>query len=475
MTRTGYRPAARRVSAWVCLLLVTHGFAVGARGQAPPRPGGELSADVRIDVSAAFYHQASLGVADGNHVRLPDALAVRRALEPDVAAAWGLAGRALTDSPMGHGASHVAAHVWRRAAEGLTLYASINADHQGFSFGTYNQDRVAIYPRYRIDFCRGLLGQTSGCRPGRGQIAFHLGTFEDYRHYEGLTLYNMDVQAVYAHVQLGRVRITHLHVGDLLGGIGLNINDLIDTAVSLEGVAVTGDWRADLRLGAVDYNNDWEDRVLDAINLSLGLYPSQTSRLYGQLGYRLTDRDFDWRLRYAALLGARHTYSARRLRLTARAEYRHYGGIFNYRLNSETSVHYRDPERSDYGNYKGDQLYPLDLIKRTFSQWAVFTEYHARYLDALTVQGDLRVGLAHSVALHAEYDVNLIDPSGEDAFTYPFYKLGIAYEPVAGALAMLSLTNKTMNLDKHYPTFYLLDSPVVQLEVRRDLPGASDE
>jgi hypothetical protein len=149
--------------------------------------------------------------------------------------------------------------------------------------------------------------------------------------------------------------------------------------------------------------------------------------------------------------------------------------MFNYRLNSETRVHYRNTRQGSFGNYIGDQFYPLKLYNRPFSQWAAFTEYHKRFLNVLTWQCTLLYRLHEELFLITEFDLNTIWAEAEKTFTYPFFNFGFAGELSVNTYLIFSITNKTINLDKHYPTCYLLKYPVFQLEFRRELPWSKNE
>jgi len=426
----------------------------------------ELKA-LEVDFRAGIYHQAA-APAHARRVHLDENLGPRRKYESWTAHNWHLNGNALTDTPLFHGASYLELKLRRQLDEGLHLTASIVADHYGFSFGTYSRDWTAFYPRFLFDLCRevDLPAMLTGRSLG---LAFRVGTFEEFRYYEGLSLYNLDCQGFCGHLQYGHLRYSHLHIGDLNVGLGLAIGDLVDNCVSLQGMPVFGRWRADLGLGIVDYLNAWEDRWIDSANLSLGLYPSDRSRVYAQLGHRSIDDDHDWRLGYACLLGLRHRFSSPGLTLDGCAEFRHYGGIFNYRLNSETEVHYRDDGDFDQDNFTGSQLYPLRHIERPFSQWAVFTEYHSRYVQGATLQVEMCRLFLSPFWFRLDLDINMIRPAEETAFTYLLYNLGLECRLGGGAHGSLTITNKAMNLDKHYPTFYMLETPVFQCAVRREL------
>lgn len=416
-------------------------------------------------IHGAFFHQFRTN--RDAFVRLPPYLAVRRPDDPDLRYLWDLQDDKATDSPMAHGASFVEFAFEDSVSRDLSIQASLTADLRGYSFGVFNRDNVAVYPKYFASYLWESDNDAARAYKYPIGLAAQAGTFQDDRHYEGLQLYNLDYQAIYVHAQVGRVRFSHLHIGDMRSGIGLGVDDWVDYRVSLEDWAVWDDWTADLRLGATDYDDFTSDSWLDVGNLSLGLERDRT-RLYGQIGFRPIPGGFDWRLKYASLLGAYSEGDHGWMDHETRMEWRHYGGVFNYE-RSQQDVYYRERYDDDgFGNFNGPQLYPLEAIDRPFSQWAVFTEYDKRYVDGLTLHTDLEFDIQRSHTFRVELDLNTIFAEGEDVFLYWFYSAGPVVRAAEDAYLSLSLTNKTMNLDKHYPTFYQLTRPVVQFEIRRE-------
>ncbi len=427
-----------------------------------------------IDIAGGFYYQSPLSSSTMNDLSIhqPDYLSPRRKYESYLTERWQLGADRMTDSPLAHGASFIQLLMRRRLSRGLHVSASITADHRGFSLGTYNHDDVAFYPRFLVAYHGKPLGALGSAFSGI-QTDFRLGVLEDLRFYEGLTLYNLDCQGGSGYLQSGRFRYTHLRISDLWAGIGLAIDDLIDNSIALLGLPVHDSWKADLQIGCSDYGRDREGKSIDVLNLSAGLYPDMRRRIYGQLGYRFTDLRYNSRLCLASLVGARGEMHSRAWDIRSRVEHRYYGGIFNYKRSQERSVHYRRTSSRDTGNSIGSQLYPVELFGRPFSQWAVFAEYHKRYLNALTWHTVLRRDLVGATRLHLEADLNAIWSEDEDAFLYAFLKAGLVFEPVNQTYLLVGLTNKAMNLDRHYPTFYQIKQPVLHLELIREVDVGS--
>jgi len=200
----------------------------------------------------------------------------------------------------------------------------------------------------------------------------------------------------------------------------------------------------------------------------MGIYPSPNFRLYGQIGYRTHNTALDNRLNWAGVAGIRYKGQNGRWQWDVRTEYRSYGGGFNYKLNYERNVHYRDTEQTSHrGNLIGDQLYPIHLFFRPFSQWAVFTEYHKKWICGYTLYADIRYRLLEKLFLSGILDINQLQASGEHPFTYAFFIAGLTYQPIPGFEGTIGVTNRAMNLDKHFPTLYQTRYPMMQFEIRK--------
>lgn len=420
----------------------------------------------RFDISGGFYQQKSLlGEGASEDIMVPDYLYHARPQEPEVAQMWGLQDHKVTDSPLFHGGSYFQFHSWYRVNNDLELYGSLTVDHRGFSFAPYNTEQVAFLPRYYAKY-----NHTATIGNGNTLTLYgKLGTFENYKNYEGLMLYNIDMQGVEGGVQWNKLRFQYTQVGDLQFGIGLGLDGLADYQLSLQDLPIHQNWNVTLQLGAQDFiENTSVSKKPDIISIAANIHNNRT-KFYTEAGYRLNAYNFEPQLNLAFLAGMSHQIENQRIALKASLEYRHYGGGFNYSMRNETNTHYRKTDQSQGGNYIGDNVYPLSFMDRPFSQWAVFTEYDKQWVNGLTLFSNFRYKFTRHINGLLDLDFNYILAEGEEGFLYPFYKAGLELVAVADTAVRVSITNKTMNLDKHYTTYYLTKSPALQLELRRDI------
>ncbi len=422
----------------------------------------------KFDISGSFFAQNFSRDENGQVTfQVPDYLRQRRPTEPAVANMWGLnSNDYVTDNPMGHGPMFFGAHAWYYPVKALELYGSLTIDHRGMSWGPYNTDNIAWLPRFYANY-----RDKFQVRDGRDSLIFfgQVGYFEDYRNYEGLTLYNVDLQGIEGGLQFKKVQLKASQHGDLIRGFGLGIDGVVDLQLGFIGLDVGRKWSADVKLGTqnmLGFPTTGDDQRI--YSLSAGLYKENT-RLYIESGYRHTA--FSPILNMAFLGGIGNKLSHRRLKADIRLEYRYYGGGFNHQFRNEEATHFRNVNRPTGANLIGDMVYPLSFFGRPFSQWAVFTEYDKQWVQGITAYGSLSYNWYRSAFVFCDFDFNYISAEGEEGFIYPFYNSGIKAHLATGTFASISITNRTMNLDKHYTTYYLTSRPGYQFQLTRTLQG----
>jgi hypothetical protein len=416
-----------------------------------------------IDLTGGATYQQALGAGTPTF-KAPGYLSLRRPTEPELANLWGLRNNEdITDSPPGHGPMYIRPHMWYTPVPSLELYASLEVDHRGASWGPYNTDNIAFIPRFHAAYSDWRKFNNGDSIRVFGKMGF----YEDYRNYEGLTMYNLDVQGFSAGVQYGKVALATHRTGDLIRSYGLGIDGMTDYQLGLLGLKVSGAWQADVKVGVqkiAGYPEIGGDQHL--LQTSVAFYRSQR-RVYAEAGYR--DSDFTPGNRSALLVGISDRLAVGKLKLVWRGEYRFYGGGFNYQFRNESATHFRDVNRAAGSNLLGDSVYPMSFFGRPFSQWAVFTEYDKAWVQGITWFGTVSYQVGRNVDVFSDLDLNHILAEGEDSFLYPFYNAGLKLDVVRNTFLSLSMSNRTMNLDKHYTTYYLSNSPLFQFELKRSL------
>jgi hypothetical protein len=375
----------------------------------------------------------------------------------------------LTDNPILHGAMFAHAALEARSA-GLRLSCKLIMEHRGTSFGTYAMKNVAMLPKLfiSIDTSFAVRGQTFNA-------GIEGGNYDDHTLYEGLTIYNMDLQGYHLHLKWRSFKLSVDHISDLNSVIGLNIDDQADCSLSMEEVPLGERLKLDVRAGY--FENILSSRTANRLpgsgmNASAALRWRDRLRLYAQVGVRsVDDPAFGGIKRCADLIGCTYRGEVKkRLDLNLTGEYRYYGRYFNEGYTYDGSCFYYRGYDGYAGcsswNTIGKQLYPLHVFYRPFSQWAVYTDYEGRDVESLIFRADASYRLPGNCTLMCNLDFNYMEVSNEDPFLYPFYHVAFGWSPAPGTTIAFGRTNRAMNLDKHYPTLYLLEKGVSMVTVQ---------
>lgn len=405
---------------------------------------------------AHYYHTNAYAP-----VHMPDYLSPIRENQPEISSNWGLdrtsctGGQTASDNPLYHGAAY-ADFKFLISGYGFKVTADIIAEHRGISYGVFDRESMYFFPKINMKFDTTfrIFGEpfTAGV---------DVGNFDEVRLYEGLNFYNFDCMGSYFYLQWRNLRLAFNRYGDLDYGYGLNIGDSDDFIITVGDVCLSENWKLDLNLGFFNYAASCYDKY-DKLNDHSGYTFSAAIhghglRAYGQYALRdMNDEYTDRKYRSALLFGAKYECDFGVIRLSTRADYRWFGFYFNKGFINE-DVYFRDPEGGSYNNTIGDNFYPLYQYERPFGQWVVYTEYQSKNVSALELQLNARCYFYDRLMALLDLDYIYIRASGLDGFDYPFYNAGLGWEPIDGTYIMMSLTNKGMNLDKHYPTFYLYD------------------
>lgn len=406
---------------------------------------------LEIDIAGGGFYQAS---TKNKAINLPDFIKTVRNPRGIYIA---------TDNPLFHGAYYFDIYAKLQIIEGVSFQADFIGEHRGFSYGVYDTNNMIIFPRGAF-----IIDKTISLWNKPLNFFISVGNKPNATIYEGLTLANIDAQGWDIHVQWGHFRFTYYQLSDVQNWIGLNISDSYDSYISLEGIKIFKHWKSDIRLGIYNYETDFLIKHRTGIKFSSGFY-SKDWRVYMELNNRFNEnRDSSALKNIATMIGVNYTKTEKKWSLKSKLEFKYYGSFFNKGYRNR-SVKYRDPAKGIYANTIGDNLYPLSLYNRPLNQWALFTEYQNKDVKGLIFQASGKYFIHKRFFIKATGDINYIFAEGEKPFAYPFYAFDIGWEPLEKNSFSVGITNKGMNLDVHYPTFYLYKYPFFNLSLKRDI------
>jgi hypothetical protein len=423
---------------WFCFIVTAVGI-ISADVENKNRPS--IFDLIRLSISGGEYYHHDYGYRE---VQYPGYIKYLLSL--------GMFGnREYFGSPIDHGAFYLKFDL-KAKLKGFTLRTVLNTERRSMSSGVYEKREMVVYPKIYFAYETKMKIDKQVV-----QLGASVGNIDQFKLFEGLTIYNIDVAATNFFVKLKQIKLEFNKIGDLLRGIGLNIDDENDFILSIDNIKLFKHWGLDLKTGITYYiGSDYY-----SYSMSAALHDNNNFRLYSQLSFmygKQTNISYNGRL--AFLAGVKYKKDFSRFKIDLTGEYRFYSGYFNL-----------DFKKTAHVNYLGDILYPLYNYELYFSQWAVFTEYqddnrNALDVSGLTLQFFGKYYFYRHLYCFAMLDFNYIMAKGESPFLYPFYEIGAGVEPVSNLFIYISYTNKGMNLTRHYQTFYLFKKPVLNLSIR---------
>lgn len=355
-------------------------------------------------------------------------------------------------------------------ADKSDIHFELWGEYRGGSFGTFSREHLVLFPLFHA-------GHYDTLTIGRSKIALKVkvGFLEDFQSEAGLSLYNLDVQGAKVILDSKQWGLELDLIGDLLLGIGLGIDDAAAAHLTRHL-----DERFDIGFSLLKMQRKRqrmveENRVIPGITFRWD-HPNYS--VFGQFSFRpfaaryIVDKELYQPIftdKIGALLGGRYAFQRGKFSMNNQLEWRYYGKTFNFG-SLDRIFPYRDTAQSLWGNYIGSHIYPLKFYRRDFSQWAVFTEYEDRNVFGLTYVAKAKYQLSKNFQLRLDLDLNGIFAEREPFFLYRFYTLSLDYQLYEKIRLSLLLTNKGMNLDVHYPTFYQNRHPYLGLMFEMPVP-----
>lgn len=408
---------------------------------------GKMNFD--LDLGFGTYYQfTTFGNTELNSVIIPDLLP-RRINDP-VRSSWGLDNDLVTDNPFFHGSYFC--RLGGQFVYDSTLYitTAVNMEQRGFSAGRYNANTLNVYPYFNARYLK---------KRGEFSYLLQVGDFWDMRLYEGLTFYNLQTQSWVFKLKYGPFYLKHVGIGDLLRGIGLGIDDVYDYSFGLEKLKLSSEiLYADMRIG---YSNNRGSGSGGFWNVSTRLNYKDFLEIYSQYSTQETGGAFLMGLDLSEKTIFKFTYNVS-------LDYRSYSSGFN--SGYINNVYYRNPQiTSSFENSTSSVFFPLEFYERPFGQWALYTEYQGRNVQGFNLKGELSYNLFRKTFIRTKLDFNWISTK-EESVLYPFYSIGFGEKLVEDIEITLELTNRILNLDKHYPTLYASKKPYFMIRVYKCLP-----
>lgn len=380
-------------------------------------------------------------------------------------------GKSVGDSPLFHGASAFGLRIESDIIKNYHVDALFVGEHRGISYGVFNTGNMIVYPVLRFRFVDTLrFGQQKWIVSGSG------GQERNFQQGEGLYLYNLNCHAERIRLQVRPHLIFEgFHIGDLLLGIGLELDEVYQGSVIFKDLPLSKNskkrldvqfaltqWKGGYYANYYNYTNAEKTFFLPEIVATLHI--NSDTKFYAHLGYKRVQNAYqiDSAIYYtsktmdkcAGVIGFKNHTKQEKWHFETVAEARFYGKTFNFERASKAQFYRNSRTFFSSNTTIGNNIYPLSSYDRPFSQWGVFTEYRHQNVGALTLRTKGNVQLKNRFYGYFDLDYNVIFAENEPVFQYFFATTGLNFKLRNDVDCGVGVTNKGMNMEIFYPTFY---------------------
>ena len=401
-------------------------------------------------------------------------------------------GSTILDNPLDHGATTFGLRIESELIKNYRIDVRLMAEHRGISYGVFNTKSMIVYPIFKFSFVDTLRFSHQ-----KWIISGTAGQELNFKQGEGLYIYNLNCHAERLRLQFKPNLIFEVfHIGDLSNGIGLGLDEVFQQSFIFPRIPLSkkADKFLNLKISLTEWRgirtfhedtlspfyNPVEESILPEIMASINA--GKSSKFYAHFALKATQKPYrtDSAVYYtptntekmAAVIGFNGLYKTSKWAIETTAEARFYGKAFNYERSSDGAF-YRGQGNFglafNYNSTIGRNLYPLASYDRPFSQWGVFTEYQNKNVGALTLRLKGTRQLKNLLYWYFDADYNVIFGENEKPFHYLFGSTGLNYKFRGDIDCVIGMTNKGMNLDVSYPTFYFFSMPNFLIFLKKTL------
>jgi hypothetical protein len=338
-------------------------------------------------------------------------------------------------------------------------------EQRAWSYGVNNKGLNTVFSNFQFTVRDSLL-----LFKKRVKYNFIMGDIYDADEVNyGLRAYNIDIQGVDARIDLENYSASFLYSADMEVGIGLNINEyfrlLLEKKFNKSGnftVGLTTDY-----MWYTHYPNNSliiDDRYSYGFVIKLRLTKNLKGFIIGDYfpnAPTIIERNYS---NGALLLKADYETKSLKSKLLISPRFRYYG--INYRfLNYQNNFYnYTYRYRNDRSPiYPGGIMYPLKNYFRPVSQFAFYSEYQ-NVFDVFSLELYLDWDYTIHKKLHHRLNTEIISihrmtNKYGNYYTYLYYTSYLYYNIFKGFNAGIYISNKQMNRDVQYQTFYQMKYP----------------
>lgn len=370
----------------------------------------------------------------------------------------------VTDNPFHHLGAYASGNITYQLSAGSSVTVRSIVEQRGWSYGIHMKENLVFIPEFYFNINDSIRFRNSTIK-----TMFNVGNNIPTGLSSDPILYNTDYIGVFFSATDDRNTLSFLGMGDMAWGISNNIEELLRIVYSRSMY-----WGKDFKI--IPFIN------LDMINAYFLDALPQTmhygilrigSEIYYKSGAKIAASiDFADPLNQSKREGKAFTieylkaFSLNNFSFKINPRFRFYSRAYNEN-HFLLSVNYRKDGIIKDGNSVGKYVYPLRNYYREVSQWGLYTEYQNQDIfgSELVIKCNWSPTKSTYSNLHIEDIFLTKNKDISNSFNYFFftYEAGVRYK--SNLQCGITVTNKAMNLDTHYHTFYQRKIPYLGLHL----------
>jgi len=348
----------------------------------------------------------------------------------------------ISDNPFRHQAIYGRLSLHSSFQDKYFAELGLVGEERSFSGGNNTINNLIVFPKFTFRSIDTFdMGNKKLINKNLG------GDFWDEDFNDILRIYNLDTQGIQFMFGLNDFWLRFLVIGDLSKNVGLDLHELYKVSLEYEKPDYTYSLSLSHNQLHTALSGGAHPDKVDFNLTSFFKYKTSDLELKSQIELRTNSRG----LGLAAGVLAKLESSIGKLRFACR----YYDFEFNYGYQSNR------PNFRTVNSYVGNQLYSLKNYYRPMNQWLLMSE---RRTGAVGIE----IGWSYESQLYkklhffVELDLNLIyrfSGSYNEWDNLPLYVSGLKLKFLDNYYLLTGFSNKHMNLDRNYQTFYAAKIP----------------
>lgn len=412
----------------------------------------------RVNVEVVFGADR-LFPSDNRNIYLPKSIQSLRSINSPL----GLNFDKYTDIPQFHASVFAGLLMRANFAKGYNLNLDIISEDRSQSLGSLNLKKVIIYPRIY-----GTIEDNFSFFNLPFSFVARIGDLLKYENNHGLTFNNIDVQGLNIKLKQKNWWLSYSLIGDLSRHIGLNIGEVYSVKVGYNKRRDNG-YQIELGGSLDQFVLNTKSAPLKNVLALFGNVRKNQVNYFAEVAYKIQPLadTLNFYSSTGGVFGFECMESRKKVKWHLKLKARYYGISFNDDFINR-AVRYRDLSPPTLNsNFVGDYLYPLINTYRDFDQWSVYTEYQNDQVISASFLLKVERKLYQNLFYKIDFEANLIASKFQSSGLYTFYSTGFKYRMPGEIFFELYISNKVMNLDVHYQTFYQAQQPIFGFSIKR--------